>query len=225
MPTAAAERNWSEGAARARASHKRRKALRDIVSGSIPMPDTVSPDMARSAAREASRSALQLARACFDDILGQNAEALAGKLVELAMDGNTAALLTVARSIVPPARFDSTRVALDVGPLETPDDIDRARRRLAEAVFNGQVGVEDAGHLTKLLDSLSEQQARDQRTSLIADMRDALAASRAGGMSMTISSLTARAELLLQGLGAAPAPLIDMRGSDEGDADEWRALL
>ena len=164
----------------------------------------------------------QLARACFDDTLGQNAEALAGKLVELAMDGNTAALLTVARSIVPPARFDSTRIKLDVGQLETPDDIDRARRRLAEAVFNGQVGVEDASHLTRLLDSVAEQHLRDERAGLVADMRDALAASRAGGLGMKLSAMTAQAELILRNLAAPAAPMIE--AELDGD-DAWRALL
>ena len=50
------------------------------------------------------------------------------------MQGNPAVLLSIARTLQPPAKWDSTKVSLDIGPLESPDDLDRARRRVAGAL-------------------------------------------------------------------------------------------
>ena len=196
------------------ASRRRQRAVRDALAGGAVPDDMTAEEFGAAAARHSSRQALQLARACFDNTISASAEQIAAKLVELAMDGSVPALLTVARSVVPPARFDSTMISLDVGRLETPQDVDAARRRLAEAVFSGRVGVEDAAGLSRLLDSIGEGMLRDAQTALLASMRQAVADSTTHSVGDRVAALARRAEAALRGV-AAPEPMVIEAVPDE----------
>lgn len=199
---------------RGMASRRRQRAVRDALAGG-PMPDDMTADeFGAAAARHSSRQALQLARACFDNTISASAEQIAAKLVELAMDGSVPALLTVARSVVPPAKFDETFVDLKIGEIKTAEDIDRARSRLAEGVFNGCIGVESAGNLARLLDNIAEARLRDEQTQLIASMRETLAATAEHGIGGALATLSARAERVLQGTSV---PLIEAVEQDGGE--------
>jgi hypothetical protein len=218
-------KNRAESPQRAKRSSERRKAVRAVLAGEPVPADMVPAELGAHAARMASRQALTFARACFDQSLGDNAEALAAKMIELGLEGNPAVLLMIARTLQPPAKYDSTRVELDLGPLDTLDDIDRARRRLAEAVFSGKVGVEDSNHLARLLDSLGEAILRREKQALLAGMRDALADATQGAISARISSLTKRSEVILSGLGGGATPMIEAEFDGERvevDDDTWR---
>src|SRR5688500_14027146 len=134
--TPAAARNRAEAGKRGMINAKRRRAVRDVLAGGY---TPSKEEVGGAAARVSSRQALDLARASFDSAIGDNAEKLAGRLVELALQGEVSCLLTVARSIVPPAKYDSTKIKLDVGAIETLADVDAARRKAAAAVFAGEV--------------------------------------------------------------------------------------
>ena len=221
MVTAAVAKNLAEGPERARQSQRRRRAVRSLMAGA-PVPQDIPPgELGAAAARIASREALAVARAQFDDSLGRNAEAVAAKLVEMALGGNVPAMLVVARTIVPPAKFDNSKINLDVGALETAADLDRARRRLAAATFAGQVGIEDAGHLVRMLDSLSEAAARDEQTKLVADMRLAIQQAATGGITTKIAMLSQRAELVLRTLADPETPqFVDIVPTEESETCE-----
>lgn len=199
--------------------------MRELLAGGSLPPGVTAEEVGGTAARQASRQALALARSCFDSAVGDNATALAAKMIELGLEGNPAVLLTIARTIQPPAKYDSTRIELDIGPIDSVDDIDRARRRLAEAVFAGKVGVEDSAYLARMLDSLSDGILRDQKTRLVNQMREALTDTAKGGTSAKVRLLTQQAELVLEGLRKAPeAPLIEAQAEPDEDGD-WRCLL
>lgn len=223
----AVARNLAEGPARAARSHARRKALKSALTGGTAPPEITKAELGAAAARQAGRQALALARSCFDSAVGDNADALAAKLVELGLEGNPAVLLTICRTLQPPAKYDSTKIELDIGPIDNLEDIDRARRRLAEAVFAGRVGVEDGNALARMLDSLADGILRDQKSRLVNDMRAALTDTAKGGASAKVRLLTERAEMVLEGLRKAPeAPLIEAQAEPDDDTDEsWRTLL
>jgi hypothetical protein len=233
--TAAVARNLAEGAQRARRSEKRRKALRNALTGGPVPADMPTTELAGHAARVASRQALAFARAHFDQSLADNVTALAQKMIELGLEGNPQILMTIARTLQPPAKYDSTKVELDIGPIQTLEDIDRARRRLAEAVFSGRVGVEDSGNLARLLDSLAEADLRQRKAELLNDMRTALSDASAGSVTARIGVLTQKAELVLKGgkpgvdvpfIEAEPIKVDDGGGGTvEDDDSAWQQFL
>jgi hypothetical protein len=199
-------KNRAEGPERAKRSDQRRKAVRNALAGYTPSPHEV----ATTAAMQASRAALKVARASFDSAIGASADQIAGRLVELALGGDVNALLAVVRSVVPPARYDSVKIRLDIGALDTLADVDAARRKVAMAVFQEEIGVEDGNNINKMLDSIAEGILRNQKMALLDDMRATLSEATATSVTARITSLTQKAELVLGGLrGGAEVPLVE----------------
>lgn len=226
MPVSeAVARNRAGAPKRGAASRDRDRALRQVLDRA-PVPAGHDPrELAATAARQDSRARLAFARSVFDEAIAANAEKLAEEMITRALDGDGVALLTIARTLQLPARYDATRVKLEVGAIENLADVDAARRRVAEAVFAGEVGVEDGGNLAKMLDSIASGIEREQRSALLVDMRTSLAATARSGVSARVAMMTTRAELILNGgtLDGDEPTMIE--GTAELDADDWRAFL
>ncbi len=86
-------------------------------------------------------------------LLSGEAEALARRAVELALEGDTTALRLCLERIVPPQRDRPVMFALP--RLETPADAVRASAALVEAVASGDLTPAEAGELSKLLDGFT----------------------------------------------------------------------
>jgi hypothetical protein len=86
-------------------------------------------------------------------LLAGEAEALARRAVELALDGDTTAMRLCLERIVPPQKDRPVMFALP--KLETPADAVQAAAALVEAVASGELTPLEAGELSKLLEGFT----------------------------------------------------------------------
>lgn len=144
------------------------------------------------------RHANETARHAFATAIEGSAEAVAQKLVELALGGDVAALTLVARSVLPAARPDDRRVKVDLPPLTTLENVAEARRRVADAVARGEVGLGDGRDLMGLLEGVKASLVETEKREVLAQLRGALTDAQAGGVRARISVLAREAEILVE---------------------------
>src|SRR5690349_19240530 len=85
------------------------------------------------------RLALRSARSTMANKLEAAAGPIADKMIELALQGDCAALLACARTVLPPAKHEP-RIRLEGIPaLTSPEAVAVARQRVAEAMAAGEV--------------------------------------------------------------------------------------
>jgi hypothetical protein len=84
-------------------------------------------------------------------LLNRDADAVARKTIEMALDGNATALRLVIERVLPPKR--SPTLQLDLGPTDDAEGISQAQGRLIDAVSSGDLAIDDAVKLNDLLES------------------------------------------------------------------------
>jgi len=84
-------------------------------------------------------------------LLDGEAEALIRKAIEQAKDGNTVALRLCLERIVPPRR--DRALNFTIPDLNSAVDACKAMAAIAQAVARGELGVSEAGELSKLIDT------------------------------------------------------------------------
>jgi hypothetical protein len=150
------------------------------------------------------RHATETARHVFAAAIEDNAHAVAERLIRQALAGDVAALTLVARSVLPAARPDDRRVRLDLPPLTSPENVAQARRRVAEAVARGEVGLGDGRDLMTLLEGLAAALAEAEKRALLTRLRGALAGAEAGGVRTRITLLAQEAEVFVEAARQVP---------------------
>ena len=86
-----------------------------------------------------------------EDILDGEADAIARKAIELALDGDTVALRLCLERIAPARKERAVR--FDLPPIETAADAVKASAALVEAVAAGELTTGQAAELGKLVES------------------------------------------------------------------------
>ena len=113
------------------------------------------------------------ARRAFTGVLEANAEAVANVLVQKALEGDVGAAMAVASRLAPPARPERRVHVPDLPPLTTPENCREAERRVGEAAAAGEVSLDDAISLARLIASVAEGQANAEGGSADEDDRAA----------------------------------------------------
>ena len=127
------------------------------------------------------------ARQKFVATIEANAEAIANKLLERALDGDVGALLAVASRLAPPARPER-RVRIENLPsLTSPEACLDAGRLIGEAAARGEVGLDDAIGLQRLIAGVAEAQANAAREAALVRMNARL--ENGGGLRMRLREL------------------------------------
>jgi hypothetical protein len=84
-------------------------------------------------------------------LLDRDADAVARKAVEMALDGNATALRLVIERTLPPKRAPTPQ--LDLGSTDDAAGISQAQGRLIAAVSSGELAIDDATKINQLLES------------------------------------------------------------------------
>jgi hypothetical protein len=96
------------------------------------------------------RGSRNRATIAVESLMEDQAEALGGKMIDLAMSGNTTALKFCLERVTP--RMKSRRLNIELSAIQTPADVSAAMSRVIEAAACGDIDVEQARSMTSLLD-------------------------------------------------------------------------
>jgi hypothetical protein len=137
---------------------------------------------------------------------------VAQKLVELALAGDATALTLVARSVLPAARPEERRIKLALPPLDSHANLTLARQRVGAAVASGELGLDEAERLMRLLESIETALVEGEKRRLLEDLRAAMAGTQPGGTQARLRLLAQQAELLVEAARQLPADAPGERG-------------
>jgi F0F1-type ATP synthase gamma subunit len=96
------------------------------------------------------RGIVNRATALTQDLLSEHAEWIARKVIELAEEGDMAAIRVCMERLVPPIKHQP--VAVELPPIEKPADSVEAMASIAAAVAAGDVTAAEAAELAKVVD-------------------------------------------------------------------------
>ena len=162
-------------AERQKRHRERRKTVRDALADpdertaaeAAPVEDVQVLTSQAAAVRRLEDAA---ARRAFTATIEANAEAVADKLVERALEGDVGALLAVASRLAPPARPER-RVRIESLPLLTsPEACREAECRIGEAAARGEVDLDDALALQGLIARVAEGHATAAKEAMLSRM-------------------------------------------------------
>jgi Family of unknown function (DUF5681) len=90
-------------------------------------------------------------RTAMETLLSSEAEAISGKLVALALSGDSTALRLCTERLMP--RLKSRPMQLELPPLNTPTDVANALTMVLEAAACGEIDTDQARTLAAVLDA------------------------------------------------------------------------
>jgi F0F1-type ATP synthase gamma subunit len=96
------------------------------------------------------RGIVNRATALAQDLLSEHAEWIARKVIELAEEGDMAAIRVCMERLVPPIKHQP--VAVELPPIEKPADSVEAVASIAAAVAAGDITAAEAAELAKVVD-------------------------------------------------------------------------
>ena len=131
------------------------------------------------------------ARKAFTGVLEANAEAVANVLVQKALEGDVGAAMAVASRLAPPARPERRVHVPDLPPLTSPEACREAERMVGEATARGELALDDAMSLQRLIAGVAETQAHAAKEVALARMNARL--ENRGGLRMRLRELVVAA--------------------------------
>jgi Family of unknown function (DUF5681) len=96
------------------------------------------------------RGALNRATVLAQNLLSERAESIAGKVIELAVQGDKTAIRVCMERLVPVIKHQP--IAVELPPIEKPADSVEAAASIAAAVAAGELTATEAAQLAKVVD-------------------------------------------------------------------------
>lgn len=189
--------------------------------------DVTAGELAAHISREVRRDAVEVTRGFFTSKVAERAEAIAEKMVDVAVEGDTAALICLAKLIMPMPKPTGTKINLGIDRLETDEDVRGAELSVIQAQLNGRITVEEGEALLRSLVMVSAEVTRRQDQEMRRKLQEALLSNQEDGVLARVRGpLTLRAQQVLtlieNGELYAPAVTVIEAEVVEAEDADWQ---